>query len=92
LIASAANRWGGRNSNGYANATVDALIDRLSVTIDSSQQVELERQLLQTVMGDAAIMPLFWRVDPYLFRKGVTGVLGSPVLEATWNIFEWNKD
>ena len=65
LTASAANRWGGQNQKGYANAAVDNLIDRLSVTIEPADRVDLERQLLQAVMGDVAMMPLFWRVDPY---------------------------
>lgn len=90
-VASAANRWGGRNAYAYVSSTVDALVDRLAVTIEPAQQVELERQLLQIVMGDVAIMPLFWRVDPYFFLKDVTGVRGSPALEATWNIFEWDR-
>lgn len=91
LLASAANRWGGRNAYAYVNPTVDALVDRLAVTIERTQQVDLEGQLLQVVMGDVAIMPLFWRVDPYLFLKGVKGMLGSPVIEGTWNMFEWDK-
>ena len=92
LIASAANRWGGRNANAYVNPTMDALIDRLAVTIEPTQHVELERQLLQIVMGDVAMMPLFWRVDPYLFLNGIKGIVGSPVLEATWNVYEWDRE
>ncbi len=92
LLATAANRWGGRNANGYVNPAVDDLVDRLALTIEPNQQLELERQLLQTVMTDVAMLPLFWRVDPYLFRKGVTGMRGSLVLEATWNMFEWDRD
>lgn len=91
-IASAANRWGGRNSYAYVNPTVDMLVDRLAVTIEPAQQMDLEGQLLQIVMGDTAIMPLFWRVDPHFFLKEVKGMRGSPVLEATWNMFEWDKD
>ncbi len=92
LLASAANRWGGRNANGYVNLAVDELVDRLAVTIETDQQVEIERELLRVVMGGVAMMPLFWRVDPYLTLKGVRGMRGSVVLEATWNIFEWDRD
>jgi peptide/nickel transport system substrate-binding protein len=92
LLATAANRWGGRNANGYVNPVVDDLIDRLALTIEPARQIELERQLLHVVMADVAMMPLFWRVDPYLYRNGVKGMRGSPVLEATWNMFEWDRD
>jgi peptide/nickel transport system substrate-binding protein len=92
LIASPANRWSGNNGNGYNNPVVDTLIDRQAVTIEPSQRLALERQLLTEVIGDVAITPLLWRVDVYLARKGVKGLLGSPVLEATWNMYEWDKD
>jgi peptide/nickel transport system substrate-binding protein len=91
-ISSPANRWTGLNINGYSNPVTDMLIDRQAVAIDPPRRLELERQLLQEVIGDVAITPLLWRVDVYLARKGVRGVLGSPVLEATWNMFDWNKD
>jgi peptide/nickel transport system substrate-binding protein len=92
LLATAANRWGGRNAYGYSNPAVDDLVDRLAITIEPERQTEIERALLQTVMRDVAIMPLFWRVDPYLHRAGVKGMRGSLVLEATWNVFEWDRE
>ena len=42
-------------------------------------------------MGNVALMPLWWNVEPTLMLKGVTG----PILvrnTATWNIFDWNKE
>jgi hypothetical protein len=39
-------------------------------------------------MGDVALMPLLWEVEPVLVAKGVRGVQMSN----TYNIFEWDKD
>src|SRR5205823_9312974 len=52
LIASAANRWTGANRSGYANPNVDALLDKLSVTLDDAQRIPLHRELLTEAMGD----------------------------------------
>jgi peptide/nickel transport system substrate-binding protein len=85
-ITSSTNRWQGNNRGGYSNPRVDALLDRLQVTIASSERVSLLRELLQEQMGDLPAMPLYWYIDPVLALKGVTGV---EIL--TWNFFAWDK-
>jgi peptide/nickel transport system substrate-binding protein len=87
LLANDANRWTGTNFQGYSNPRVDTLFDQIVATIDERQQVALHRQLLQEAMGDVALMPLIWEVEPVLVAKGVTGVKMSN----TYNIFEWDK-
>jgi len=71
-IASAENRWTGRNQPGYANPRFDAILDRLLMTIDRTDQIELHRQLLQEGMADVAVMPLYWEQRPYFLLGGVT--------------------
>ena len=58
------------------------------MTIDERQQIDLHRQLLQEALGDVALMPLFWLVEPVPVTKGVKGVAST----TTANIFEWEKD
>jgi len=89
-IAAPANRWAGRNGAGYSNATVDAIQDRLVVTIDQQQQLTLHRELLQEMMGEVAIMPLFWDVELILATRSVKGEVTAT--EAGWNVFTWNKE
>jgi ABC-type transport system substrate-binding protein len=88
-IAAPANRWAGRNGGGYSNALADALQDRLVVTIDPNEQLALQRQLLQEMMGQVAFMPLFWDVELALVTKGVTGDVTA--VEMGWNLFTWDK-
>jgi peptide/nickel transport system substrate-binding protein len=86
-ISSDANRWTGRNNQGYSNPTVDALQDKLLVTLDERERVALHRQLLQEGMGDVLVLPLYWQTDPVFALRGVQGIKGAN----NWNMFEWDK-
>ncbi len=85
------NRWTGSNRGGYSNPTADALVDRLQVTIPADERVALHRQILQEMMGDVVIMPLFWDLDPILLLKHVRGV-DSPTGSVNYNVLEWDRD
>ena len=71
---------------------VGKLVNKLSTTLVRAERVPIQREMVQVGMGEVAIMPLHYRIDPYFFRKGVTGVRGHPNTEAAWNIFEWDKE
>lgn len=87
----AENRWTGSNRGGYSNRTADALVDRLQVTIPTNERVALHRQILQEMMGDVVIMPLFWDLDPILLLKHVRGV-DSATGSVNYNVLEWDRD
>jgi peptide/nickel transport system substrate-binding protein len=89
-ISSAANKWTGRNRGGYTNAQVDALIERLALTIDVRETVPLHRQLIQEALTDVALIPIYFDVDSIATQKGVKGPLGGTWVE--WNFFDWDKD
>jgi peptide/nickel transport system substrate-binding protein len=86
-IATAATGWLDRNRLGYSNPRGDSLLDRLAVSISYEEQVALHEGLLRELMGDVALLPLYWKVDPILVAKGITGVRGR----FTSNIVEWDK-
>ncbi|MBM2811099.1 MAG: bac 5 protein [Chloroflexi bacterium] len=75
-IASPANRWTGTNRSGYASPAVDAIYDKLIITIAPAERTALHRALLQEAMGDVAIIPLYFEVAPTLMLKGVHGITG----------------
>jgi len=84
--ASAETRWvGGRT--GYSNPRADALLDRFPVTIERQESLALMKNMLQEIIGDIALMPMYWPVEPNLAVKGVSGVKGRD----GWNFHEWNK-
>jgi hypothetical protein len=72
-IAGPANRWLGRNSSGYSNATADEIQDRLAMTIEPAQRIALHRHLLQVVMDELPIMPLRWNIKAAFVLRGVKG-------------------
>lgn len=86
----AGNRWSGRNRGGYANPEVDALIERISFTIDEREAIPLHRQLLQVGLGDVALIPLYFDVNAFAILKGVKGPRGGT--NADFNFFEWTKE
>jgi peptide/nickel transport system substrate-binding protein len=86
FIAGPSNGWSGSNRGGFSNPQVDALIDRILVTIDQTQQIELQRQLLQAQMGDIAVMPLFWDIAVVPVLANVKGLD-----KGVWDIFHWQK-
>jgi hypothetical protein len=65
---------------------VDALIDRLSRSIDPGEQLSTHGEFLHEVTTDTAFMLLDWEVLTVLTLKGVKG---NKVVctTATWNFF-----
>lgn len=90
-IATEANRWGGRNRGGYSNPEADVLFDRLGGTIDLRQRVPLYREIARLWLGDVAIMPTYWDIEPVFHVANVKGPIHGGQ-QTTWNIFEWSKD
>jgi peptide/nickel transport system substrate-binding protein len=89
LIASASNRWTGRNLSGWGNPRYDEILDRLAVTIDHGERFDLLKEQMQIVMGDIARFPLYWEPRPILALKSVKADLYP--YNTTWNVFEWDK-
>ncbi len=85
------NRWGGSNWGGYTNPRVDATLDKLVATIPQPERLPLQREVIETVLGDAAIAPLYWNVSPVLSLEHVKGIPTGGGTAQTWQMFEWDK-
>jgi ABC-type transport system substrate-binding protein len=85
-ITSAENRWTGGNRGGYSNPKVDAILDRLTVTVSEADRLTFQRELLREQMGDVPVMPLYWGVQTWIARAGVRGIRDGN----TWNMVEWD--
>jgi peptide/nickel transport system substrate-binding protein len=88
-VASAANRYSGRSRGAYQNPRVDELLDQLRITVDPKAQIALRREHIQQIMGDIAMMPAYWEVQPVVMVRGVKADI-SPT-NAGWNVFTWDK-
>jgi len=89
-MASAANRWSGRNRAGYANPRADALLDQLATTIDPRARVPLLRDQVQTLMEDVALVPLYWEPRPLLALRSVRAEIHPH--NVGWNAETWDKE
>jgi peptide/nickel transport system substrate-binding protein len=91
-MATAATRWVGNNRSGYSNPAMNALYDRLNVTIEPNERVALQRSMVEEAMGDAAFIPLYFDVAPVFSLRGVRNIGEMVDNSSTWNMFEWNKE
>jgi peptide/nickel transport system substrate-binding protein len=89
-IPTAATNWQGLNYGGYVNPKADALVERLTQTLDPRARLPIAQQLVQEYTSDVALMPLWWEVFPMLMLQGVKGPRPNFVLPLA-NIFEWDK-
>jgi peptide/nickel transport system substrate-binding protein len=84
------NRWGGSNWGGYSSPRTDAILDRLVATIPPAERLPLQRELIQSALGDVALAPLYWNVSPVLAVEAVKGLPTTGGTAQTWNMFEWD--
>jgi len=89
-LASAANRWSGRNRAGFVNPRADQLQDLLKQTVGERDRLAIHREQLQIFTSEVALMPLFWEPRPVLALMGVKGDIHPN--NAGWNVFTWDKE
>jgi peptide/nickel transport system substrate-binding protein len=81
---------GGQNPQGYSNPQVDKLVAQLFQTIDKTQQLNLEKQIEQTLWTDLFNVPLFAFPAVFATTKNVEGVVWNPTqAELIWNAGDW---
>ncbi|MEA2638689.1 MAG: peptide/nickel transport system substrate-binding protein [Chloroflexota bacterium] len=89
FIAGPANDWSGRNKMGYVNPRVDGLLDRIAVAVEPTDRAQVARELAQELMGDAAVIPLYWEAHPVIAAPGVKAT--TQPNNAGWDAFTWDK-
>ena len=87
--ANDANRWGGQNLEGYSDPEADVLLPQFNTTIDARQRIDLERRLLQKLIGEVAFYPQIWEITPVLMLKGVSPFAGA---RTTYKFYAWDKE
>lgn len=89
FIAAESNRWTGYDLTGYTDPLTTSLLDSYLVAIDPAERLALDRQLLQKVMGDVVVMPLYWEVVPTLITNGVDASVANPL--HIQEFYKWTK-
>lgn len=75
MIPTAENAWDGQNYTGFRNAEMDALIDRLETELDATKRRDLWRRLQEIYAETLPALPLYFRAQPFIFPKWLTGVV-----------------
>lgn len=94
-IASPANRWTGRNRGGYSNPSVDALVERILVTVNAKEREGHVVELMRTWMDDVAIIPLLYQPLMIAAASNVGGYdveISAAQAAHTWNMHKWTKE
>ncbi len=73
-VPTAENNYSGQNNPGLRNAEMDSLIERIEVELDREARRSLWRRVQEIYMQEIAVLPLFFRSDPFVVPKWLTGI------------------
>jgi len=86
------NGWSGQNFPGYRSDRMDELIDLIERELDPAARLPMWAELQTLYATDLPVLPLFFRAEPYVFPKWLSGVrpTGHLVTTTMW-IEEWRS-
>ena len=79
----------GRNYARYANRDVDRWTAQARGTYDDARRSALYAKISARVREDAAVTPLLWVSQPYVWDARLTGLRPETVNSDFWNVREW---
>jgi peptide/nickel transport system substrate-binding protein len=82
-IPTAANAWSGQNYPGYRNPAMDAALDAAERELDFDKRRGLFADIQRIHADDLPVLPLFFRVDPFVIPKPLKGVVPTGTLNSS---------
>jgi peptide/nickel transport system substrate-binding protein len=82
-IPSAENAWSGQNYPGYRNPAMDAALDAAERELDFDKRRGLFADIQRIHADDLPVLPLFFRVDPFVIPKPLKGVVPTGTLNSS---------
>lgn len=77
------NGWSGQNYPGYASADMDKAIDSAERELDENKRRGFFADIQRIHARDLPVLPLFFRVDPFVFPKQLKGVTPTGTLNSS---------
>ena len=92
-IGTPTNRYAGGNKGGYSNPQMDALVDRLAVTIPPDQRHSITADMLRIATNELPVLPLYWQVGVITAAAKVKNVLPPHIRQQHgWNLPDWDVE
>jgi peptide/nickel transport system substrate-binding protein len=66
--------WSGQNYTGFRNAEMDALIERITITLDKDERRPMWRRVQEIYTTELPVIPLFFRSDAHVWPRWLDGV------------------
>lgn len=82
-IPSADNAWSGQNYPGYRNPEMDKALDAAEQELDTAKRRALFADIQRIHAEDLPVLPLFFRVDPFVIPKQLKGVVPTGHLNSS---------
>ncbi len=77
------NGWSGQNYPGYASPAMDKAIDAAEHELDEAKRRALFGEIQRIHAEDLPVLPLFFRVDPFVFPRQLKGVTPTGTLNSS---------
>ncbi len=87
-IPTEANNWAGQNATGFRNAEMDRLIDAAEIELDRDRRKALWAGIQALYATELPAIPLYFRAEPYILPKWLTGVRPTGHKYSTTNWIE----
>jgi len=87
------NQWVGNNFTSFSNSEMDELIDRLEVTLDSTQRMRIWAKIQDIYAQQLPSLPLYFRSNAYIIPKWLKGIepTGNTSTTTLW-IENWSVE
>lgn len=89
-IPSTKNNFQGQNMPGFCSKKIDDLLLQASRELNDQKRVALGKQVEEEIANQLPTLPLYFRVDVSVTKKGLKNWKPTGTLEPiTWNAFMW---
>lgn len=90
-IATAQNRYTAGNRNGYASPASDRIIDAIERAFAANERAQNWAEYWRVLTDELPLLPMYSFPNPYLVRRGLTGVLpANPLSPPSHFVHLWD--
>jgi len=68
------NNFAGQNYTGFRNAEMDDLLEAIEIELDRKKRAKMWKRLQEIYATELPVIPLYFRADPYILPKWLTGL------------------